>query len=934
MGGLVMSTPINAFAASVPTAYINKDGAIYEDGAIPSTVPTGYNTRVYDKYVYYEDITNPSGSASTRYYPVEYAISGSKGAYTLKLYVRYDDSLDTNLSKSLINGLMKVIKPTTWGTAANRVFTNIYIEGFEYISSIYYETDKLHITVEEKCTMRDTGSEIRPLNEVYVEGANGSDVMTFNSNAFKYKGSSCNLYIDLDNVVPVFKSCWAMNADRTANNCDHTYVKSSDIYVYEEGYDTCVVGLSSDPRSAILTYNEYLSIQSMLNSYIGKDPNNILTTTLSVEMYGKLYPVTFDARGGTVTPSVMYLECGTPLYQASLPKAELYGHTFWGWSSNPTEYDGDLIGVGIGGTTLYAFYVPNNYWVRLSSKTEYVPFGGTITLDTPTYAGHTFHSYNTKEDGTGTSYINTYTHNIASDITLYPQWTPKQYNIVFVTNADGISVDNKTVTYNQDVGELPKLSKIGYYHRGWYSNSDFQDYISASSTLSKGSSSFDHLSFDSPNVYLYAKWEALPCTFYYNTMGGKLPSECSSSFRVNYDEKCGVLATPTKQGYTFSHWRLGNGTKVYSNMVIPIADTVAPLECRLYAEYIPISSKITFNANGGVVATEDKTVAYDETYGDLPTPTRKGYTFKGWFTQEQGGTQVQSKDYVRITQDITLYAQWEKNPGESSEADTETENPEDPKVEDNKEADNGNPEAPKVEDSKQEDNSNPDNTKAEDDKNEAAAITDETILSRTDDSDIKGSTFALIQARAIKTTKNSIRLKWKSVKNADGYIIYGNKCGKKNKYKKIKTIVGGNKTQYTQKKLKKGTYYKYIVRAYKLVNGKPVTMVASKTIHASTTGGKYGNAKAVKLKTGKKLKKKSGTYVLTLKKNKTFTVKATEVKKSKKIKKHRKIAFESTNASIASVNKKGQIKGKNKGSCYVYAYAQNGVFAKIKVTVK
>lgn len=71
-----------------------------------------------------------------------------------------------------------------------------------------------------------------------------------------------------------------------------------------------------------------------------------------------------------------------------------------------------------------------------------------------------------------------------------------------------------------------------------------------------------------------------------------------------------------------------------------------------------------------------------------------------------------------------------------------------------------------------------------------------------------------------------------------------------------------------------------------------------------------------------------------MKKNKTFTVKATEVKQSKKIKKHRKIAFESTNASIASVNKKGQIKGKNKGSCYVYAYAQNGVFAKIKVTVK
>ncbi len=39
-------------------------------------------------------------------------------------------------------------------------------------------------------------------------------------------------------------------------------------------------------------------------------------------------------------------------------------------------------------------------------------------------------------------------------------------------------------------------------------------------------------------------------------------------------------------------------------------------------------------------------------------------------------------------------------------------------------------------------------------------------------------------------------------------------------------------------------------------------------------------------------------------------------------------------SNIASVDKKGKIKGKNKGSCYVYAYAQNGVFSKIKVTVK
>lgn len=39
---------------------------------------------------------------------------------------------------------------------------------------------------------------------------------------------------------------------------------------------------------------------------------------------------------------------------------------------------------------------------------------------------------------------------------------------------------------------------------------------------------------------------------------------------------------------------------------------------------------VTFDANGGTVSTESKEVKPGETYGTLPTPTRAGYTFKGW----------------------------------------------------------------------------------------------------------------------------------------------------------------------------------------------------------------------------------------------------------------------------------------------------------------
>ena len=44
--------------------------------------------------------------------------------------------------------------------------------------------------------------------------------------------------------------------------------------------------------------------------------------------------------------------------------------------------------------------------------------------------------------------------------------------------------------------------------------------------------------------------------------------------------------------------------------------------------------------------------------------------------------------------------------------------------------------------------------------------------------------------------------------------------------------------------------------------------------------------------------------------------------------------YESSNINIATVSKKGVVKAKKKGKCYIYAYAQNGVFRKIKIIVK
>ncbi|MBQ6264650.1 MAG: PASTA domain-containing protein [Clostridia bacterium] len=69
---------------------------------------------------------------------------------------------------------------------------------------------------------------------------------------------------------------------------------------------------------------------------------------------------------------------------------------------------------------------------------------------------------------------------------------------------------------------------------------------------------------------------------------------------------------------------------------------------------------VTFEANGGTCSSSSKTVYHSDTYGTLPTPTRSGYTFNGWFTSSSGGTKITESTTVTVTSNQTLYAQWTK----------------------------------------------------------------------------------------------------------------------------------------------------------------------------------------------------------------------------------------------------------------------------------
>ena len=205
----------------------------------------------------------------------------------------------------------------------------------------------------------------------------------------------------------------------------------------------------------------------------------------------------------------------------------------------------------------------------------------------------------------------------------------------------------------------------------------------------------------------------------------------------------------------------------------------------------------------------------------------------------------------------------------------------------------------------------------------------------TSEDGLSGSSYNELRLMSQKQTNTSINLIWVEQKDASGYMLYASKCGKANTPKLVKTFTSGDTVKYNYSGLKKGTYYKMYIVAYKTVAGKKQILRSSKMIHISTTGGKYGMAKAVKInKIGGKALASQSNIKTTVKVGKTAAIKAVEVKKDKPIQHHLGLRFESTNKKVATVSKTGVIKGIKAGSCSVYVYAQNGVFKKIKVTVK
>ena len=269
-----------------------------------------------------------------------------------------------------------------------------------------------------------------------------------------------------------------------------------------------------------------------------------------------------------------------------------------------------------------------------------VEYGHTATKPAdPTLKGYTFAFWYLGEDEQNATAYDFNTP-VTENITLTAKWNINKYTVTFDSYGGTPVPPVQEVEYGLTATKPADPTLKGYTFAFWYLGEDEQN-----------ATAYDFNTPVTENITLTAKWNINKYTVAFNTDGG---TPVPPAQEVEYGLTATEPAAPEKTGYTFDGWYLGDEKYDFSAAV--------EQNITLTAKWMQNTYTVTFDPNGGnELAEADKTkvVKIGEAYGELPTPTRKGYNFAGWYTEAEEGTVVTADTTVSAMTDHTLYAHWE-----------------------------------------------------------------------------------------------------------------------------------------------------------------------------------------------------------------------------------------------------------------------------------
>ena len=353
------------------------------------------------------------------------------------------------------------------------------------------------------------------------------------------------------------------------------------------------------------------------------------------------YDISYKLNGGTLdeAPTNYNVESEDII----IPSPKKNGYSFIGWTTSDNKepkIDYKISTGSIGDKELTANYEPIAYYISYNSsegqgemeKQEFA-YNQTSKLNKNQFTkeGYTFIGWSTSIDGDVMFNDESEISNLSSKdkdvITLYAKWEIIKLNVKYY-DLFGALLKSETVEYGNKSVAPEDMFIDGYTFEGWNPS----------------------LGVIREDTIYKAQYTINEYTIKYNFNTGS--NDDAQEIKYNVESDTITLPTPTRTGYTFLGWTGSNGLKPQLEVIIHKGS----IDDKTYkANWVSNSYKVSLNANGGVVNEDYIMISYNSLYGTIPTPTRVGYTFEGWYYNDTLITEdsIQDKEF-----DHELVANW------------------------------------------------------------------------------------------------------------------------------------------------------------------------------------------------------------------------------------------------------------------------------------
>ena len=308
------------------------------------------------------------------------------------------------------------------------------------------------------------------------------------------------------------------------------------------------------------------------------------------------------------------------------------GYTFIGWYDINDKKVNHPITV-TKNMTLYSKYEINSYKISYYNEgvkyieDQKINYGeNALKPNTnPSKIGYTFKYWSLKENGEKYEFST----KITKDISLYAVYEINKYTVTYIN--EGVEYHKETAEYGSVITSIQNPTKEGYTFTGWYT---------------KGNEKVSYPITVTENITLYSKYEINSYKVSYYNEGKKYIDDQ----KINYGENALKPNTdPSKIGYIFKYWSIKENGEEYE------FSTKITKDITLYAVYEINKYTVTYINEGTEYHKE--TAEYGSVVTSIQNPTKEGYTFIGWYNENN----EKVTHPITVTENITLHSKYEIN---------------------------------------------------------------------------------------------------------------------------------------------------------------------------------------------------------------------------------------------------------------------------------